>query len=691
MLYSSGAGPRLEQSLNPIRARASAFNWHCARFQRPFGAMVAALYTDILRIIGAKPRRLMASRFSAEDISVARVLSQAPPGLKLNYDLAKRLLRRNVGSVSGAVRAARRQARNDPAVLQPVPELGETFYNLGHAANSCYIAATLVACFAEWDAWDPLLSPTTERRTQKVERLRTATRSIVNTMRTGGTVSVQSVEEFRKAVGLLGFAGGSRQEDPTELYLLVMDALGAPKLPFNVNLIHQATPIDSDARFELESIIPLSIADSDSSGDNGPIHFEKLLYRYFFDNQLEGLVRPMIKKEQVVNAWGIRLLLPEKLRHSSFASVALPFCIKRYIATREKDRTPVYLPVTMDFTAFVDAVREGGKYVLRLKSVVCHLGQTIDSGHYVTYTYDQTGWRRWNDLSKGEVETSAEDMDELPVNDMWRREIQNDSYIVFYELLPGDGTLHPGDLLEDSGVGLWTNENSEFAGELNEMLRSTDALDSYLGEVKQVQSNMEYAAIMQDEQIARETQSLFDADLARRAQCEADAAYARSENTRLYLAREQQARYDPNYAEYYDAVADEGAPPEDLPPRKATALDDDTNAFANVHKTDGSAPGQCDKCSSREVTTSENGTISFVDFGKTEKSASPHREDNSIEMETSQVELGENGNSSTREHEDGDFKEVTTSANGSVTFVNFRNRKQKSYSSNHANDHKPRS
>lgn len=453
-----------------------------------------------------KPRhkRHPNDRFPAVDVSVARILSKAPATLALGREGALALLREHSGSVTRAVRAARQRSQTDPTVMQPVPEHGATYRNLGHAVNSCYVASTLAACFAQWDAWDALLAPAaTGGSDSRVEHLRTVARSIVNTIRTSGAVQATDVDSFRRAAADLGFASGQGQEDPTELYLLLVDVLGAPMLPFNLNLIHEGTRDDTDERLELESIIPLSITKF-ANGDS-PIFFDQLLDHYCFGNQLQGLRRTIRDRREVVNAWGIRLLLPEytpqsgmqdRLRRDSFESIALPFCIKRYDSVGKKKRVPVALPVTVDFTKFVGATAAGSKYVLRLKSVVCHLGSSLRYGHYVTYTYDQTVWRRWDDMQKGKVKMSPEAPDEQPTDPDWQNELRHDSYIVFYELLPGDGTLHPGELLELSGSQHWNDENSEFVVELQETLSSPGMRVRYMTPGEQMQ-------IENDEQLAR--------------------------------------------------------------------------------------------------------------------------------------------------------------------------------------------
>lgn len=84
-------------------------------------------------------------------------------------------------------------------------------------------------------------------------------------------------------------------------------------------------------------------------------------------------------------------------------------------------------------------------YTLLLRSVVCHLGETIKSGHYVTYKYvpqvhvaQMGGWRRWDGLDDEPIRSvESEVVTGEPINTKWAVEIRTNFYLLFYELVPG--------------------------------------------------------------------------------------------------------------------------------------------------------------------------------------------------------------------------------------------------------------
>lgn len=429
-------------------------------------------------------------------VAVARLISLAPVGAGLTPVRATAVLAANGWSLRLALEAVARDiAAVDPTALQPVPKhcMGSAMRNLTNAGNSCYLDAVLAALFATWDAWDGLLcsnvphtycqatepgrlisprnaltrfastansisdtlrggapSRESQRNTHHVQHLRATVREAVNRIRKGDPVSAVVVEAVRSALRAAGFETRRGQEDAAELFAYLVDSLGAPFLALGETLMHpQPSSATDDERMATERILWLSLP----TGSGDDVRFKSLLNDYFFGNKLDGLRR----NATVVSAWKARMLLPwyTPVRETgevsaindetSFRALPIPFALKRYSANGQKTRVPVQLPTRIDFTDFVDGVHVGA-YSLVLRSVVCHLGNSVHSGHYVTYTYDAFAepyrtWRRWNDLSPGIVPEVAEDQLEPAA----REEIARDSYLVFYELVPGDGLADPRD------------------------------------------------------------------------------------------------------------------------------------------------------------------------------------------------------------------------------------------------------
>lgn len=442
-------------------------------------------------------------------VAVARLVSLAPPGARLTPTSATALLSTHGWSLRAALEAvARELAFTDSTALYPVPlqTRGVRMRNMVNAGNSCYLDAVISALFATWDAWDGtlasnvapaiqnstgsmVLSPSrvndgrglfpcsrissqyqgyvnsygirngvsrqVQQKQQAIQHLRATVREAVNRLRRGEGVSAAAVEAIRSALRAAGFQTRRGQEDAAELFVFLVDTLGAPFLPLGETLLHPL-PLSAsdDERMATERVLWLSLPCADDmSLKKTTSQFKNLLNDYFFGNRLEGIRR----NSTVVNAWKARRILPwyTPMRETgevaaindetSFRALPVPFALKRYSANGHKSRVHVDLPPRIDFSDFVDGV-SAGSFSLVLRSVVCHLGDSLDSGHYVSYTYDAFGspfpiWRRWNDLTPGYVEEFTDDQLSLSA----REEQCRDAYIVFYELVPGDGLTDPRD------------------------------------------------------------------------------------------------------------------------------------------------------------------------------------------------------------------------------------------------------
>lgn len=429
--------------------------------------------------------------------------------------------------------------------------------NLGYATNSCYITATISACFASWNAFDTLLVAPTSGSNTRTELLRNTTKKIVNQMRLGSTVSSDDVDLLRRVLGLYGFPKGREQEDVTEFFSVLMDRLDAPLLALYQQLMHVANPDEHDERFVLERFIWLAFENC----SNRPTNLSALLRCSFFGEVRAGLRRQSIIGQLDVNAFCHRLLLPKytigtpsKSGHTknSFSIRILPLALKRYGNRLRKIRTPVWLPLTFDFNDFVKLSSSHLSYTLHMKSVLCHLGPGLGSGHYVSFTHDVNGWRRWDSLGAVNVELGAEAADGLPMNPKWREEIMCDSYLMFYELIPGDGSLHLTEKLAPK-----KNQNSMEHGyePVNDLFK-TCLRNEMAVRYEQVKADAEYARLVQEggatkfssgnsikkdndglqrekaEQTALETQIKNDQEIARAVQKETVVEFDRDNQMR---------------------------------------------------------------------------------------------------------------------------------------------------------------
>lgn len=171
-----------------------------------------------------------------------------------------------------------------------------------------------------------------------------------------------------------------------------------------------------------------------------------------------------VRKEVMMPAWQFFSLIPWYTNNmpSSDAQVAAHFsstrpilgiCLKRYgvyaNGTAFKRPTPVDIPLEIGLPHFIqdDKMAEDGpafgNFKLSLKSVVCHKGSTVDSGHYISLVRspdpNQKGedqWLRFDDLARARV-TDAN------VEQFLREE---SPYLLFYQVVPIEGD--PGNIAE---------------------------------------------------------------------------------------------------------------------------------------------------------------------------------------------------------------------------------------------------
>lgn len=205
-------------------------------------------------------------------------------------------------------------------------------------------------------------------------RLRSCLREVVHVLRSGGTVSAEAVNALRDAVLDAGFGrpapdGGAAprtaQEDPTEFFLALIDALGAPFLPLDERLAitdnhHSLAPCSTDERVVTERAFFLPVPDEVDIPDEG-VGLGDLLGRAFGSSDVDGVRRVCARsgREVLVGGKLLTTLLPFYTPHEggggdrvadvdggNFGKVALPLVLSRgRVGGVDKCRTRVALPL----------------------------------------------------------------------------------------------------------------------------------------------------------------------------------------------------------------------------------------------------------------------------------------------------------------------------------------------------------
>ncbi|KAK9762970.1 hypothetical protein K7432_010769 [Basidiobolus ranarum] len=349
----------------------------------------------------------------------------------------ERVLTKCRWDVEDAISFLKEYAKASDGIIVEVPKKNQFRGPKNSLGTSCYIDSLLFAMFGTHSCYDGLL----RRRhitSEPALHLQTICRLYVNLLRSGTHISKIVVEMIRSDLDACGWKGGiseefggsfettPTQEDATELLQFFMEVFQLPFLPLGVKLHHYGDMDDDDGRIVTERIFQLSINSEDTSLDSTqPIPLESILVNYFFNNKVTGIRRNVEKlgSEETVDAWSVMELLPFYSPQNELGAdlgalstdfpeqnIIVPLSLKRYGIDSDGgsiriDRR-VDIPPLIDFSSFVShqSDNSNAKYTLVLKSAVCHLGTSLSSGHYISYSVnpnDSTTWYKHDDLEHG--------------------------------------------------------------------------------------------------------------------------------------------------------------------------------------------------------------------------------------------------------------------------------------------------
>ncbi|CEO98762.1 ubiquitinyl hydrolase 1 [Plasmodiophora brassicae] len=346
----------------------------------------------------------------------------------------------------------------DASNIAPVPGSNVRRAAMRHAVNSCYISALFCAAFLEHDAYDGAFLQA-QAQVEK-DHARKMTLVMINLLRTGVVVHEVLVDVYRDLLVRAGFATSSTrnaQQDAHELFVFLLDLLDAPLLAFHQTLHHAVDADTDDMTVKVERAIQLPVAGSAvPCPAPGGLSVKHLLDQYFFGNTIDGLRRRLHHSVTTVSALCTLTLAPYPTSPSPKRrpapahrdpSFMLPVLLLRYASGTSKDRTPVRLPEFIDATPYVlpsasssasvDFQPATCRYVLVLRSVVCHLGcDTLQSGHYVAFASRRRPSRRWVRYDDMDAKASAREFASFAACvSACADELLHDAYLAFYELV----------------------------------------------------------------------------------------------------------------------------------------------------------------------------------------------------------------------------------------------------------------
>ncbi|GAB5585407.1 hypothetical protein Unana1_00307 [Umbelopsis nana] len=418
----------------------------------------------------------------------------------------------------------------DDGILAPPNPLKTTMLGSENdQLTSCYIDALLFSMYATTTVFDPLLTSDTEDDDFDKRRLQTALRLIVNRLREGHLVRTDQVRRLREALSATGWEGQTSwgtwsQEDTSELFLHLTNIFGLPFLPFQVRLYHGASKDTDDDRVMTERTLALPIPTDSQS----PITLEEILVDLMYNNMVTGIKRNVIydepdempstpsstykapihveniERQVSVAAWQVLELLPfysgmneqgERIAVSHYpdGSLILPMVLKRYScdggSNYKKIQREVIVPEEINFERFLNQNMDNNhvcancnrliNYVVRLRSAVCHRGDSPFAGHYIAYACvedsendNQEVWIKFDDMNASQrvkrLKSTKKDKKSV------FSDLASSAYMLFYELDRNCSYCrHKGDSMDES-----LSEDSQLEHHLTDKLKTLEVKGS---------------------------------------------------------------------------------------------------------------------------------------------------------------------------------------------------------------------
>ena len=112
----------------------------------------------------------------------------------------------------------------------------------------------------------------------------------------------------------------------------------------------------------------------------------------------------MDEDNKYINSRGELISFYEKKKEYIKTSSFIYFQIYRNKGSLEKVRTRIEYPEEIK-------IRENSKN-MKIKSLIIHLGDTVNSGHYITIIKRREGWYMYNDMERGIKEIREKELKE---------------------------------------------------------------------------------------------------------------------------------------------------------------------------------------------------------------------------------------------------------------------------------------
>ncbi|KAM3073402.1 hypothetical protein ACMFMF_006609 [Clarireedia jacksonii] len=178
-------------------------------------------------------------------------------------------------------------------VVRPYDPKIEMLGAVNNGGVTCYLDSLLFAMFARLPSFEPLLHSVWEDEPRR--RLSTLIRLWVNMLRSGMLIPTDITEHLQKAIETAcdwEEVTNGKQQDTTEAFNKIADALGLPLLTLKMNIMHPGIEVPKDDhKYVYERLLDVAIPDdldipTLADGSRRPIRLEDCLEAHF-NNRVE--------------------------------------------------------------------------------------------------------------------------------------------------------------------------------------------------------------------------------------------------------------------------------------------------------------------------------------------------------------------------------------------------------------------
>ena len=277
----------------------------------------------------------------------------------------------------------------------------ESIKGIRNVGNSCYMNALFQAIYACPQLREAFFLPLVQNEDESIDDFETRKKiqdigaDILSTLSSDNTVT--NINDFRDAIVSSSLNTGLEartQEDPTELFD-IFDSLFDIKNRLKLSTKSEMKTLEGDITSVSEDeclAINLNIFQADS---------------------LEEALAQFSRNEPVPNR-----ISSVKIKK---APQMLPIILGRSDTSLTQKKVTIPIELTLPSDMFTESHEQGVQY--RLKSVVCHHGGSLDSGHYTSYRRN----------SQGELLHYNDDHVSKPAESTLQRHLENNGYMFFYE------------------------------------------------------------------------------------------------------------------------------------------------------------------------------------------------------------------------------------------------------------------